>query len=471
MTLVASAARAGPWIASGDLALRHDIQLLADAGIISSPVSTWPMSWPDISRQVLAASEREEPRDPAVEQALARMLIAARRASSGWRVRAGAGAAERPIGLRTFSDTPREEASIEIGADWLSGRWAANLNASVVADAEDGKKLRYDGSYVGLSIGNFMLSAGAMDRWWGPGWEGSLILSNNARPVPAVAVERNHSDAPSWWLLRWVGPWRVVVAMGQLEGSDVAVPDARLFAARVNFRPLHWLEFGLSRTAQWCGEGRPCDLRTFGDLLFGRDNRDAALSAVHEPGNQLAGYDLRMRSPWPHVPAALYLQLVGEDEAGGLPSKLLGLAGLETWGESAAGSWRAHLEYSDTSCNFTRRQPLFGCAYRHSLYLQGYTFRGRALGHALGGDGRMYSAGVLLARPAGNTWSMWLSMAETDRGGMTEQPRNQLKNLDLQYNRAFAWGALGVGVGFEDADRSLERHSDVRGYVQWRQQF
>ncbi len=36
---------AGPSIAPGDLALRHDIQRLDDYGVLSGPVTTWPLSW------------------------------------------------------------------------------------------------------------------------------------------------------------------------------------------------------------------------------------------------------------------------------------------------------------------------------------------------------------------------------------------------------------------------------------------
>ena len=36
---------AGPLVAPGDLALRHDIQRLADHGVLSGPVTTWPLSW------------------------------------------------------------------------------------------------------------------------------------------------------------------------------------------------------------------------------------------------------------------------------------------------------------------------------------------------------------------------------------------------------------------------------------------
>ena len=39
----------------------------------------------------------------------------------------------------------------------------------------DARGRRY--TYLRLSV---------TDRWWGPGWDGSLILSNNARPIPAI---------------------------------------------------------------------------------------------------------------------------------------------------------------------------------------------------------------------------------------------------------------------------------------------
>jgi hypothetical protein len=59
----------------------------------------------------------------------------------------------------------------------------------------------------------------------------------------------------------------------------------------------------------------------------------------------------------------VYGQFVGEDEAGGLPSKFLGLHGLETWGGGERiGTWRARFEFADTACEFTRRNPQFGCA-------------------------------------------------------------------------------------------------------------
>lgn len=425
--------------------------------------------------------------DAHIEAALRRVQLSARdAASTGFGATSfEASAAEKPTALRTFEDTPRGSGALTGNTSWVGNRWALRLKARAIDESADDQtfadkqSFRLDGSLLGVALGNFMLSAGSLDRWWGPGWEGSLILSSNARPIPSIAIERNYSDAPSWRLLQWIGPWRAFVSLGRLDEHDVAVPDTRFFAARVNFRPRPWLDVGLSRTAQWCGKGRPCDLSAFGDLLIGHDNRNAELPESREPGNQMAGYDMRLRSPWKRLPVAIYGQLIGEDEAGGLPSRMLGQLGAETWGGTRWGSYRLHVEYADTSCNFSRQQPLFDCAYRNSLYPQGYTYEGRNIGHALDSDGRMASLGALLVRAGGDSFSFLARKVQLNRGGLSLDPahtvspsRRTLMNLELQYNRAFARGELGVGVGVDDFEKSAGplsgNGSNPRGFVRWR---
>ncbi|MFP6829356.1 MAG: capsule assembly Wzi family protein, partial [Gammaproteobacteria bacterium] len=144
-----------------------------------------------------------------------------------------------------------------------------------------------DGSYLGVALGNWFLSASATDRWWGPGRDGSMILSNNARPMPAITLQRREARPPGARWLCWAVPWTTQVIFGQME-HDRHVPDTQFFGWRVGFKPLPNLEIGLSRTAQWCGEGRPCDFSTFIDLLTGiRDNPDPSEEPSDEPGNQL----------------------------------------------------------------------------------------------------------------------------------------------------------------------------------------
>jgi hypothetical protein len=475
LSFLAITARADPWLAPGDEALRSDIELLADAGILRGPVTTWPMSWPDIARDVLAADERG--RDAATIEALMRVKQRARSSAgpgySGLGIRVS-GAFE-PATMREFADTPREEGELALRASWLTDHLAVNLQGSYVADPNDGKDFRADGTYLGLNFGNFMLSAGFMERWWGPGWDGSLVLSTNARPIPSVTLERNYTDPFKSKWLSWIGPWRASIAMGRAESEGVPVTNVRFFAARVNFKPRPWLEFGLTRTAQWCGGDRPCDWDTFVDMVLGNDNQTAdGSAAANQPGNQMAGYDMRLRSPWRALPLVFHTQWIGEDEAGGLPSKFLGQFGLETWGRSRVGGWRLRAEYADTACSFTRSPPEYGCAYRNPIYPQGYTYRGRIIGDTMDNDSRRYTLAGLLNRENGDTLSLTLRRMELNRDGgdhaISDVPL-EADNVELRYSRGLGAGKISAGIGYEDPAITADSSSRVHGFVIWQQGF
>jgi hypothetical protein len=470
-----SAADADPWLAPGDEGLRSDILLLADAGILHGPVNTWPISWPDIARDVADAQENRL--DAATADALLRVRRQARVAAApGF---AGAGirvsGANEPVVLRDFADSPREQGELGLRTSWLGDHFAFNLQGSYVVDPEDQKNWRADGSYLGVNFGNFMLSAGFMERWWGPGWDGSLILSTNARPIPSITLERNYTDPFKTRWLSWVGPWRASIAMGRAESSGVPVPDVRFFAARVNFKPRPWLEFGLTRTAQWCGGDRNCDWSTFVDMVLGNDNQvGGGGAAADQPGNQMAGYDMRLRSPWRALPIAFYTQWIGEDEAGGLPSKFIGQFGLEAWGSSRMGGWRVRAEFNDTACNFSRQTPEFGCAYRNTIYPQGYAFRGRIIGSSMDNDSRMYTLAGILNRPNGDVISLTVRRVDLNRDGgehsISDVPVD-LDNVELRFSRGLGGGKISVGVGYEDKVIAADSSSRVHGFATWQQGF
>ena len=475
LSLANGAAQADPWLAPGDAGLRSDIQLLADAGILHGPVTTWPISWPDIARDARAASEHGL--DAATADALLRVQrlarVSAARGPTGAGIRVSG--AYQPGALRDFADSPREEGELALRAGWLSDHIAVNLQGSYVADPDDGQEFRADGSYLGVNFGNFMLSAGYMERWWGPGWDGSLILSTNARPIPTLTLERNYTDPFKTKLLSWMGPWRASIAMGRAETSDVPVPDVRFFAARVNFKPRPWLEFGLTRTAQWCGGDRKCDWDTFVDMVLGNDNQVAdGTVAQDQPGNQMAGYDMRLRSPWRALPLAFYTQWIGEDEAGGLPAKFIGLFGLETWGSLSSAGWRIRAEYTDTACNFTRQTPIFNCAYRNQIYPQGYAYRGRIIGDSMDNDSRRFTLAGLVNFANGDFVSLTLRRLELNRDGgdhaISTVPLD-VDNVELRYSRGLGTGKISAGIGYEDPATWPDSSSGLHGFVVWQQGF
>jgi len=476
--LAASAASAGPVAPAGDIGLRHDIQLLADYGVISGPVTTWPISWDALAADMQLAVDSKTVFPNAVERTLQSLIGRANRelVKSKPRMNGRISLAEEPSRIRSFSSTPREEGEVSAGFSWLGDHVSLDLNVTGAYEPDDEKEARGDGSRISIDMGNVTLAASTMDRWWGPGWDGSLILSNNARPIPAITLGRNRTHAFKSKWLSWIGPWDFEAIFGQME-EERAIPNARFFGMRFVFRPTNSLEIGLSRAAQWCGDGRPCGFDTFTDLFLGKDNRgDAGTTPENEPGNQLGGFDVRWSNMWFGQPMAFYAQAIGEDEAGGFPSRYLGLLGIDTSGFFRnRWSYRWYVEWAGTSCNILDSDPGYGCAYNHTIYQTGYRYRGQAIGHGAEGDARIVSMGLVLVSTEETQWQMLLRTGDLNRGGpdarntLTPIPLD-ITSFDLVHSRTLGWGRIEIGVGYQTLDDPLsgEDTSDARGFVTWR---
>ena len=467
---------AAPEARPGDSGLRHDIQVLADYGAISGPVTTWPISWDALLADLEFVQANDVVLPNKVLPTFSRVLARAQREAGRGQVSFGGSlaGAEEPVNIRGFTNTPREQGELQAGISWFGDHLSLDLNVAAVDDPADGEDVRPDGSQLGVDLGNWSIAASTMDRWWGPGWDGSLILSNNARPVPALTIGRNRTTAPASKWLSWIGPWDMHVIWGQLE-SDRAIPDARFFGMRINARPLRGLEIGISRTAQWCGEGRPCGADTFWDLFLGKDNLgDDGTNLENEPGNQMAGFDARWTNLWFGTPVSFYGQMIGEDEAGGFPSRYLAQFGVEGSGITRGQtSYRWYAEIAGTSCDVLK-DDRFDCAYRQGIYESGYTYEGRIIGHGLDNDARVVSAGVVIVSSEGNSWHVLGRMGDLNRVGddpdhsVAVTPQ-ELTSLDIQHSRSTTIGRFDVGLGYERREDVATSASsgDTRAFVRW----
>ncbi|MDA0707405.1 MAG: capsule assembly Wzi family protein, partial [Proteobacteria bacterium] len=354
-----------------------------------------------------------------------------------------------------------------------------DLNVQYVDSDQDDDEVRYDDSMVGVVLGNYSVAVSTMQRWWGPGWDGSLILSNNARPIPSLTIDRVFTDAFETKWLSWLGPWDLNIMFGQME-KERHVPNTKFFGMRFNFRPIPSLEIGLARTAQWCGDGRPCDFETFVDLWLGNDNRGSdGLDESTEPGNQLAGFDVRWSPSFFGFPVAVYGQLTGEDEAGGFPSRYLAQGGFEVSGYLRnKWSYRLFAELAGTSCDFVS-DDIFNCAYNHSIYQTGYRYRGRVVGHGADNDARLVSTGWLMVDENDKQWRVLLRFGELNRGGspdsansLTPTPQD-IASIDLSHSRVFPFGVIDLGIGYEQIDDAASGDStnNGRAYLQWRSSY
>ncbi|HNP35692.1 MAG TPA: capsule assembly Wzi family protein [Woeseiaceae bacterium] len=464
--------------APGDLQLRNDLQLLNDTGAINIPLTAWPVALGDVDNALRSIDSEKlgQSQQQALDRLRDRLSVELELDTIDYLF--GAAAAQGPRVIRSFEDTPRADAEAYAQLSWVGERFVMKLAATYADNPADGDEIRPDGTYLGIALGNWMLTAGWQDRWFGPGRDGSLILSNNARPSPGLAIQRGLSTPFKTKWLSWIGPWTMTSFMTVLD-DDRAVNDTWLFGLRGSFRPLAGLEIGISRTAQWCGDDRPCDLSTFADLLLGNDNKGVNVDPDDEPGNQLGGFDMRWSLPR-NIPAAVYMQWIGEDGrgGGGKVGSWLRQAGVEHWGTIGDASYRMHFELSDTQCReggfgFSDEKP--NCAYEHHIYRTGYRYKGRALAHAADADSLSYSIGSTLVQPDGHTWSATLRHVEINRVGLPDArhtlsavPRD-LTDVLLTHSRVTALGRFYLGIGYNRQEDAVggDSTSDFEAFVRW----
>ena len=153
---------------------------------------------------------------------------------------------------------------------------------------------------------------------------------------------------------------------------------------------------------------------------------------------------------------------------------------IRRWGTGAGGTpWRAYFEFADTTCH-VQGEEFFDCAYNNGLFpVEGYRFRGRPVGHALDGDGRMYALGLQVRGLAGADWQLLARHANINRGGQVPDPANTLspaplKLLEAQVAAEFGWlgGHVSAGVAAERREpANAQRDTRARAFVRFERPF
>ena len=457
---------AEPWLKAGDSLVRHDVTVLADAGMITSPITTWPISVASIDHDFknfegynsLSDSEKHS------YDRLQRRINREKRTYESV-PEYGFTASREDAVVRSFQNTARSDLQLNAGISKLTNRFAFRVETQLVDNASDQKNVRFDGSYVAGVFGNTIVSAGYVDRWWGPGWQGSLIYSNNSRPIPGISIQRNFAKPFENRWFSWMGPWTYSITAGQLEGNRF-VPNAKHLGMRVAFKPKTNLEIGLSRTAQWGGEGRPQTSDSLLSLLLGQDNIGSdGITRETEPGNQMAGFDVRWKQKLLPINLAFYTQGIGEDEAGGFPSRFLGLFGVEHNRQIYNKNLRVWLEYADTACDFLESKPKLNCAYQNGIYQSGYRYLGESIGHPIDGDGRQLSLSAIMTDDSSVDWQIQLQKLNLNRAPDTQHsisttPVNGFQ-FDLARTTETNLGRIRVNIGYQNFDEALKEENGL----------
>lgn len=385
-------AKAAPWAEVGDLRLRSDLELLSDYGLFHGPMNSWPMPWAQISAG-LDARGTEDNLPPHVLAALRRVeiLMPGNDAFRSTRYEAGANVGNRPTLVRDFGDGTRADAEgyVRLEKHFTSSYVSINVGTRT---AQSGKGVNFERSYVAQALGNWIGYLGWVENWWGPGWDSTLLFSNNARPFPKIGIKRlNPKPFETKWL-SWIGAWQFEAFVGLIderrEFSNQVVAGLKLA-----IEPVDGLSIGFNRALQLCGNGRPCGFKTWVNSFVGVGDADNT-GTFDEPGNQIAGIDVRYGNRIGNATYSIYGELIGEDEDNIIIDQIsiLGGASVQFPVGGEGSQLRLTGEYSDTFANrsFPGRER-GSSTYNQFIYTDGFTYRDRAIGHSLDGDSRLVS--------------------------------------------------------------------------------
>jgi len=420
---------AEPWIDTSDIYLKANIQLLADTGEITTPVTTYPLMWHDIARDLknIELTDLTENQKDAYFYIKHQFKLAKRNQT---RVKAHVRGEEKRF--TSFGDASSDKASISIHSSVMYGQFAAKIAPSYALDANDEYDTRFDESYIAGFVGNWAISFGRQNRWYGPSWDTSLSLTNNARPVTAVTISRKSAVPFTIPFTEFEVPWTVTSFMGQMD-DERTVKDALLWGFRLNLKPFKNLELGITRLAQWGGEGHSQDLSTFWDVLIGRTNCGIDDLVCDEnnpnPANQQAGYDIRYSFNLFDVPMSLYGQKFAEDGKEGTLNYLTKAqpqVGFDANISLFDIPSTFYIELTDSLADCGTRDKIGDCYYEHSTYSTGMRYNKRTVGSTYENDAKTYVFGAISQLNTNTRLTTKLAFLDLNYDNSDKSPNNPL---------------------------------------------
>jgi hypothetical protein len=180
-------------------------------------------------------------------------------------------------------------------------------------------RVRPLGAEAVADFGNWALSFGQEEMWWGPGHFSTVAQSDNADPIPGFRFQNVHPIILPGFL-RYLGQYRMQVFLGKLDAGRIptrpsATSPFQTFARPwiageiVSFRTLPNFEWGITHAIMFGGAGN--NNYTWAGFL-GRATGVNTGNAASGNTNAEAGVYLRFRFPRLRD-SVLYVHTLAED--------------------------------------------------------------------------------------------------------------------------------------------------------------
>ena len=380
-------AGASPWAEVGDNQLRADLELLQAAGVAKEITVQWPLPWQSLSADLSRADLAGQP--VSVQQAVQRLLARAHAETApGLTAWASLDATNKPGLVYGFDGLGRGEGQAQLALELNSGIFSGRLALGGITQDFGGKtnKIMPDGSYLSARLGGIRVYGGYLDHWWGPGQISTLQLSNNARPMPQIGFMRSSTQASSWPILCWLGPWQVEFFIAKFDGPQIQ-SGVYYDATRLTVNPFPGLEIGISKTEQFCGQGHPCvPLRDY----FTNFDFSTHPNNVNGEGSIEIKYAGKVSA----VPFQVYAQMMNEDYSWTTSSGSSYLIGSSIFLPVNGHPLKLTAEYANTIATktpFGFGSHIYGYTYTDTQFPDGMHYRGRTLGFSLDTDSSLLS--------------------------------------------------------------------------------
>jgi len=368
ITFLSLNATAEPWINTQDVGLRSDIETLSNIGVIKVPITTYPLMWAGIIKDLDQNDIREIPKE--YKDMFWRVKSAGKQAlrTEPKRILKLAVASSEQV-FRSFGDSSRSEMELVANSASMNKHFAWNLQVNRVINPFDQDTFHYDGSYVAAIWGNWIASVGKVEKWWGASWDSANLLSNNARQPLGVSLDRNYPEAIDLPVLNWFGPISFSGFIGQLDDERV-VDDPYLSGLSFTVKPLDSLEASIRTTSISGGSSRSF--------------------AVESDRKVLTSFDLRWHLPTGlNLPTNLYLSVTDEGQDSNFASQQFGISSSFKLFEQ---DWRVFLESTQT---YASGKQGLNATYEDGFYQTGYRYNQRAIGSTYDNDSKVISLGLL----------------------------------------------------------------------------
>lgn len=323
----------------------------------------------------------------------------------------------------------------------------------VFYNGENDSKILLKQAFFNINYATLGLKLGRFSIWYGPGYHGSLLLSDNSQPFETIELKNRR---PFYFpgIFEYIGQWNMQFFLSRLE-KDRHFPRALITGTRVEVYSLPYLGLGINHTAMFGGEGNGgYSFNRFYNALFA-----TGAGTDSDRINHLASFDLQFILPHAlhqYFPISnglkLYAEIGAEDNLPGFEFIHRGYL----FGAYLPGIFQ--LEDTDLRIEFAQTDPVW---YEHGILKSGYKYKENIIGHHMGTDARDYFLELSKRILENLRLKIAFDYEERLRANPATEKRNELNiklNHDINKNWCFGYGYSFIKITNLDNERGQKNN-------------